>query len=108
MNNSEYDENKITVLKADTFFEMMELLRTRPKMYLGNKYGNNFIALTSFLSGYQFRNTDEDYHNFFMWFACNIDTTSLPIEYIEETYKEKAYEKFWEFYDMYLESILNS
>lgn len=102
MNNPDYDEKNITVIKIGTFLELMEYLRNKPAIFIGNNQKSNFIALSYFLQGYQFKNRDEDYHNFLMWFACYINTSSLPFQYIEETYKDEAYDKFWEFYDMYL------
>ena len=107
MNYPDYDENKVKILKLDSFFDLMEHLRAKPALFLGTNRSSSFIALTAFLYGYQFKNYDDDYHSFLMWLGMNVTTSSSPFYYMEQTYQEGAYDKFWEFYDQFIEERKN-
>lgn len=95
---------------VNTYYELFDLVRTRPKMYLGNN-GITLTALTAFVTGYHFAyfynglelgEGTPPYSHFTHWITYRLfgRSNSLPWEFMEEELGPSvAFSTFFEMLD---------
>lgn len=90
-----------------SIYDVLDALRKRPGMYLGNRGKKSFVALIAFITGLDFAGLDEGeppFWKFSRWITGRVEgmSTTLPWEWMDEKYGgEQAFELFFDLIDEY-------
>jgi len=88
-------------------YELLDALRKRPGMYLGNSGRSSFNTLIAFVTALEFANLEKgspSFWGFSRWITGRVDgmSTSMPWYWMEHEWgNEKAFEMFFELLDEY-------
>ena len=88
-------------------YGVLDHLRQRPAMYLGNKGRKSFVALIAFMLGLAFAEVDGGEPSFYLfihWIAGRVKgmSSTMPWEWMEEEWgNDQAFDRFFELLDEY-------